>query len=90
MNNVDKMPVRIDDNLSPVPYTGRILTAVVQPGCRLKPPRSQMMPYRSHSLPPTFRNTRSSHTEKGQTYTVHRDISGLKSDLLGHIVDLYA
>jgi hypothetical protein len=84
------MPLRIDDNLSPVPYTQRVLTTVVQPSARTKPFKSQMMPYRSQSLPPTFHNNRKSNPEEGQTYTVHRDMSGLKSDLLGHIVDLYA
>ena len=84
------MPLRIDDNLYPVPYRQRILTTVVRPAARTKPFKQQMMPYRSQSMPPSFQNHRKSAPEKGQTYTVHLDMSGLKSDLLGHNVDLYA
>ncbi len=84
------MSLRIDDNLSPVPYSQRILTTVVQPATQAKRYKPQMMPYHSHHLPPTRHNHRRSNPEEGHTYTIHRDMSGLKSDLLGHIVDLYA
>ena len=83
------MTVRIEESLPPVLYASRMATTVVQPGARTRPLRSQMMPYRSQDLPPRHQDNRISHPEAGQTYTIHRDMSGLKSDLLGHIVDLY-
>ena len=84
------MTVRIDNILPPVPYVERMLTPVVQPSARTRLLKPQVMQYRSQNLSPNLRNDRKSHPEPGRTYTIHRDMSGLKSDLLGHIVDLYA
>jgi hypothetical protein len=85
------MTVSIEEHLPPVPYHPRILTTVVRPDAPLRSFKSRVMPYRQPKSPlNSHLDKRPLHPEAGQTYTVHSDMSGLKSDLLGHMVDVYA
>jgi hypothetical protein len=84
------MTVSIEEYLPPVLYNPCILTTVARPGTEVGAFKSQVMPFRHQTSQTNHPENRHPHPKAGQTYTVHRDMSGLKSDLLGHVVDLYA
>lgn len=83
------MPVSTDYSLPVIRSGEYLLDTIGPPRFQSDPLPSQTVRYRRQPLPAAPVSERSDVSEKGGTYTVHRDMSGLKSDVLGHNVDLF-